>query len=120
MKNKKRNSGLLLAMPAIIGFLIFYLIPFLITVWYSVSFGVGAGEFVGMENYRMIFQNEMFLQAAGNTIRFLGIGIPVILALSFFLALLLQMHLKGPIRWIITFSLKASSTTSILTQRPLA
>lgn len=95
MKNKKRNSGLLLAMPAIIGFLIFYLIPFLITVWYSVSFGVGAGEFVGMENYRMIFQNEMFLQAAGNTIRFLGIGIPVILALSFFLALLLLMHLKG-------------------------
>lgn len=95
MKNKKRNSGLLLAMPAIIGFLIFYLIPFLITVWYSVSFGVGAGEFVGMENYRMIFQNEMFLQAAGNTIRFLGVGIPVILVLSFFLALLLQMHLKG-------------------------
>ncbi len=95
MKYKKRNSGLLLAMPAITGFLVFYLIPFLITIWYSVSFGVGAGEFVGMENYRMIFQNEMFLLAAGNTIRFLGIGIPVILALSFFLAFILQVPLKG-------------------------
>lgn len=38
---RKRNSGLLLALPALAGFLVFYFVPFLITGWYSVSFGIG-------------------------------------------------------------------------------
>lgn len=38
---RKKNSGLLLALPALAGFLTFYFVPFLITVWYSVSFGIG-------------------------------------------------------------------------------
>ena len=39
-KMRKRNNGFLLAFPALAGFLVFYFVPFLITVWYSVSFGI--------------------------------------------------------------------------------
>lgn len=49
---RKRNNGLLLVLPALTGFLVFYFIPFMITVWYSVSFGIGKREFVGLDNYR--------------------------------------------------------------------
>lgn len=60
---RKRNSGLLLALPALAGFLVFYFVPFLITGWYSVSFGIGKREFVGMANFQDLFENEMFLLA---------------------------------------------------------
>ena len=49
---KKKKKGFLLAFPAISGFLFFYLIPFLIVLWYSVSFGIGKREFVGLDNYK--------------------------------------------------------------------
>lgn len=91
----KKNSGLPLVLPALLGFLVFYFVPFLVTVRYSFSFGIGAREFVGLENYRMILENELFILAAGNTLRFLVTGIPVVLALSFFLALLLKIPFRG-------------------------
>ena len=60
---KKKKKGFLLAFPAISGFLFFYLIPFLIVLWYSVSFGIGKREFVGLDNYKELFKNTMFLLA---------------------------------------------------------
>ena len=65
---RKRNNGFLLAFPALAGFLVFYFVPFLITVWYSVSFGIGKREFVGLDNFKSLFENEMFLLAVKNTI----------------------------------------------------
>lgn len=94
MRNKK-NSGLMLVLPALLGFLTFYFVPFLITIWYSFSFGIGAREFVGFENYKMILENDLFLLAAGNTLRFMATGIPMVLALSFFLALLFKIPFRG-------------------------
>ena len=55
---KKKKKGFLLAFPAISGFLFFYLIPFLIVLWYSVSFGIGKREFVGLDNYKELFKEE--------------------------------------------------------------
>lgn len=94
MRNKK-NGGLLLAFPALTGFSVFYLIPFFITVWYSFSFGIGTREFVGLDNYRMIWKNDMFLLAVRNTLRFFVLSIPLILVVSFLLALLFQLNFKG-------------------------
>ena len=49
---KKKGKGFLLALPAVMGFAVFYFAPFLITIWYSVSFGIGKRVFVGIENYK--------------------------------------------------------------------
>lgn len=87
---KKKNSGLLLVFPALAGFLIFYFIPFLITVWYSVSFGIGKREFVGLENYRELFGNEMFLLAVKNTCRYMLATVPFTLAASILLSVVFQ------------------------------
>lgn len=44
------------------------------------------GRFVGISNYRNIIQNAAFRQAAGNTARFLTVCIPLLIIVSFFIA----------------------------------
>lgn len=92
---RKRNSGFLLAFPALAGFLVFYFVPFLITVWYSVSFGIGKREFVGLDNFRDLFANEMFLLAVKNTLRYMIVTVPVTLLGAMILAAVLQNAVKG-------------------------
>ena len=81
-------KGCLLAAPLLLGFLLFYVGPFAQVVWDSLSQGTGKSQlFVGLENYSRMFQNRMFLLAFGNSLLFLGVGLPVILLLSLALAL---------------------------------
>ena len=88
---KRAWKGYLLIAPMLAGFLLFYVLPFGQVVWDSLSQGTGKSQlFVGLENYTSMFQNDMFLQAFGNTLRFLGIGLPVILVLAYALALFLK------------------------------
>lgn len=92
---KRKNNGLLLALPALAGFMGFYFIPFLITIWYSLSFGIGRREFVGLDNFRELFQNEMFRLAIWNTCKYILVTIPVTLGIAIFLAVLLQTTIRG-------------------------
>ena len=81
-------KGYLLAAPLLLGFLLFYVGPFAQVVWDSLSQGTGKSQlFVGLENYSQMFQNRMFLLAFGNSLLFLGVGLPAILLLSLALAL---------------------------------
>jgi|GEM_PF-44132 len=45
--------------------------------------------FVGIENYRTIFANKAFRLAAGNTLRFFGVCVPLLVVLSLIIAVLL-------------------------------
>ena len=81
-------KGCLLSAPLLLGFLLFYVGPFAQVVWDSLSQGTGKSQlFVGLENYSRMFQNRMFLLAFGNSLLFLGVGLPAILLLSLALAL---------------------------------
>lgn len=86
------KKGIFLAAPAVLGFLIFYVLPMGMTLWNSVSFG---GTFVGLENYSITFSNPMFWLAMGNTLRFLILVLPLVLLLSLSLALLLEKKFPG-------------------------
>lgn len=90
--NSTAKRGLCLAGPAVFGFLIFYVLPMGVTLWKSVSFG---GRFVGLENYRITFENHMFWLAVGNTLRFLVVALPLILVAALALALLLAEGFPG-------------------------
>ena len=56
MKHMEKK-GVCLAAPAVLGFLVFYVLPMGVTLWQSVSYG---GIFVGLENYQITFDNHMF------------------------------------------------------------
>lgn len=92
---KRKNNGLLLAFPQLAGFLVFYFVPFLITVWYSVSFGIGKREFVGLDNFAELFSNDMFLLAVTNTCKYMLVTVPFTLVSAVVLAALLQNTIKG-------------------------
>lgn len=89
---RMEKKGVCLAAPAVLGFLIFYVLPMGVTLWQSVSYG---GMFVGLENYRITFENHMFWLAVGNTLRFLVVVLPLILVISLTLALLLAEKFPG-------------------------
>ena len=91
MKHMEKK-GVCLAAPAVLGFLVFYVLPMGVTLWQSVSYG---GVFVGLENYRITFENHMFWLAVGNTLRFLGVALPLILVIALGLALLLAEKFPG-------------------------
>ena len=66
-------------LPGLIGVGVFALLPFADVLVRSFSNGFG--------NYKTVFGNGAFQLAVFNTLRFAGIGIPLLLASSFFVAL---------------------------------
>ena len=97
MKLKTRNalSGYLLALPFLIGFAGFYLIPFLWSIRFTFTSGSGGTAFVGLRNYMDIFGSAAFQLAAWNTFRFILIGVPLLMLVSLVLALLLFDKFRG-------------------------
>lgn len=85
----RSSSRLFFLLPSLAGVCIFVLLPFLDVGKRSFQTAV-TKEFCGWHNYQTIFHNQAFLLAVGNTVRFAGVGIPLLLALSLFLALMID------------------------------
>ena len=83
---EKKKSVLLFLLPGLCMLLIFYIIPFFSGIWYSLMDGSYKNEFVGLKNYREIWQNSMFLLGLKNTMELSLICAPLLWILSFLLA----------------------------------
>lgn len=103
---KKRSSrrerqalvrGLLFVSPWLVGLLWFYVYPFFASLYYSFhnTTPFATGEFIGLENYRLLLGDPLFWKSLGNTFYFTGAAVVLgnIFALS--LALLLSQNLRG-------------------------
>lgn len=91
-KRKKRGklyANLFLA-PSFIGVLVFFLLPFLVVIYYSLVDNPISHQFVFMDNFRTIIRNEAFLKAVKNTVFFSGIAVPLAVILSLLLAVMLD------------------------------
>lgn len=73
--------------------LIFYLIPFVDVV--RRSFSRTMGGFSGLDNYGQVLSNSAFRLAAGNTLRFIAVCLPLLLALSLGISVLLYRLVWG-------------------------
>lgn len=90
---KKAWKGYLYIAPLAVGCLVFYLIPFVLVLQYSFSGGAGRNlHFTGLENYEKVLENDTFRLAFGNTLKFLALGLPLIMVLAYLTALLLKSH----------------------------
>ncbi|MDQ1218324.1 carbohydrate ABC transporter permease [Microbacterium arborescens] len=86
----RRRSDLRVAMffiaPAAIGFLAFYLVPAVRGVWFSFTDQnlIGAGEFIGTENYERMLQDPLFWNALWVTVQYvvINIGVQTVLAVG--------------------------------------
>ncbi len=90
---KRAWKGYLYIAPLLLGCLMFYLVPFVLVIQYSFSSGAGKSlRFTGLENYQKVMGNPTFRLAFGNTLRFLAVSLPLIMALAYLVALLLKNH----------------------------
>ena len=87
-KRQDERAALRMLTPSLLGIAIFVLLPFAETIRRSFCDTLGA-HWRGLENYRATLQNEAFRTAARNTARFLGLSLPLLMGISFLIALLL-------------------------------
>lgn len=84
--------------PSLCGVTVFVLIPLGETLRRSFCDTLGK-TYVGFSNYRSVLQNEAFRLAVGNTLRFIGVCVPLLLVLSLALALALRTRALYRSRW---------------------
>ncbi|SNS93389.1 carbohydrate ABC transporter membrane protein 1, CUT1 family [Anaerovirgula multivorans] len=98
LKTSKKNdnkTALFFLAPSLIGFLIFFFIPFVGGLYYSFVDSPIGGRFVGLANYMELMKNPVFLKAAYNTLIFTAISVPLNILLSLGLAMLLNRKIYG-------------------------
>jgi len=82
--------GGVFALPIVVGFVLFFAAPFLASLYYCFTKGLGGTEFVGLENFIHLIESDSFRLATANTVKFIFISVPVIIMLALILALLLN------------------------------
>ena len=94
---RRLRLGLLFVSPWVIGYCVFYLYPFLATLYYSfTSFtGIGNPVFTGLANYTGLLHDSMFRTAVFNTCYYTLIEVPFSTVAALGLALLLNMNVRG-------------------------
>lgn len=101
MKHIKENVvGYSFILPSIIGFCLFMAYPLLHSLFLSVMDwnmfkGLSGSTFVGLENYKAVFENEYFRAAIMNNLKFMVMAVPLLLIISLLLAALLNQKIYG-------------------------
>lgn len=97
-RKKRQNIGLLYISPWIIGFLVFQLYPLASSIYYSFTqYNIlQPPKWIGMTNYVNLFTADSnFITSLKATLLYVGISLPLRLAASLGVALLLNMKIRG-------------------------
>ena len=85
-----KKSVWLFLLPGLLGLMLFYIVPFFGGIYYSLTDGSFRNAFVGMDNYVAVWHNPMFLLGLKNTMQLSLVCAPLVWALSFAIASLLN------------------------------
>jgi multiple sugar transport system permease protein len=83
---KLKLNFFLLGFPALAGFVVLYLYPFIRTLWYSMIDNTFRLNFVFLDNYINVINNTFFQLALKNTFIFSIVSVAAIIALSLLLS----------------------------------
>ena len=98
IKSLSRIEGLIYISPWLIGFLALQLYPFLASLYYSFTdyAMVGTPNWVGLENFITIFKKDREIwHSLKITLIYVAIAVPLKLAFALFIAMLLNLRVKG-------------------------
>lgn len=76
--------------PSLIGVLVFFIVPFMVIIFYSMVDNPISKDFVFLDNYAAILKNSAFKKAAVNTLKFSAVSVPLAVVLGMLLAMLLD------------------------------
>lgn len=88
----KLSSGAFIS-PSFLGVLLFFIMPFIVVIYYSVVDNPISGNFVFLENFGIILRNAAFMRAVKNTATFSLVAVPLAVVLSLILAIVLEAKL---------------------------
>ncbi|MBS4219144.1 sugar ABC transporter permease [Bacillus sp. FJAT-49711] len=94
----ERRWGILLALPAILGFLIFTFGPMVASLFFSLTDWEIGGEytFIGLDNYKtMLTEDPLFKKSLGATLYYSLGSVPLVIIVAFIVSLLLNQKVKG-------------------------
>lgn len=117
VERRKRKFFCLFVFPGLTGMTLFVLIPFGDVVRRSFLTAV-TGQWNGVKNYQTIFQNQAFLLAVRNTVRFTLVCIPLLVLTGLLTALLLgslkSKHLQQGLKSLYLFPLAMPTATIVM------
>ncbi len=98
IKTTRRNrrlrisSGVYIA-PSFLGVMVFFILPFIVVIYYSLIDNPISANFVFLDNYSSIMGNTSFRTAVRNTFTFAAVAVPLAVVLSLLLAIVLESKL---------------------------
>lgn len=104
-------------LPSLVLFGMFTFYPFITTIVKSLFILDSRGnvmEYVGLENYKLIFSDTTFLCAVRNTLLFVVMTVPISKILGFILALLANKRRRFSVFYETAFSLPMAVASSVI------
>lgn len=86
LRTKEALTGLAFALPCLIGLLAFFAVPFLLSIRMSIN-TVNLDATPWYTYYASVFSSTAFQLALSNTLRFIAIGVPLIIIIELFMAI---------------------------------
>ena len=101
---KQRKWLYLLALPAVLFFMMYIIIPFFISLYYSFTNyqGFGAAKWIGLKNYQNLWKSRLFWRSLKNTAETTLTVLVFLVPIAFVIALLLH-SVKGLSNFYKTF-----------------
>jgi multiple sugar transport system permease protein len=90
---KERARTLPFLIPSFLGVMLFFILPFLVVIYYSLIDNTTSANFVGLANFEKLFNNSAFKLALKNTGIFSVTAVPLVVVLSLALAVLLDANI---------------------------
>ncbi|HEY8425148.1 MAG TPA: sugar ABC transporter permease [Limnochordales bacterium] len=97
MARREMLYGWIFISPWVVGFLLFTAGPILLSIYYSfTAYNVfQPPTWIGLANYKTLLQDPLFWTALYNTLYYAGLNVPLTLAVSLAVAMLLNNRLPG-------------------------
>ena len=83
-----KKKAVLVMLPSLAGFMLFYTLPFFYSFRYAMTRSVFDASFVGLGNFGRVLANDTYMLALGNTVRFTILGVALIMLFSLFVSFL--------------------------------
>lgn len=94
--NNTKYVPYLYILPNMLLFVVFMIIPLLMSGYYSLTkwSGMGKPKFIGLRNYMALFRDDVFLLSLWNTFKFTVLTVPPLVVLALFFAVFLNRKMR--------------------------
>lgn len=89
MRKRYNLKCILLLCPSLVGIVVFYVVPYLRVILYSLIENQFSKKFVGLHNYWELINNSYFRLAMKNSLLLIAIDVPILVLSAFIISILM-------------------------------